>query len=168
VTPLQIVALGVRLVALIWLLYTLNNLHHVFMYLDMEMYRGVSRPLVWIFSGLQLAGCALLWFFPRSIAARLLPSRDAQQPASSPQLVEWQTIGVILIGLWAMVDAIKNALYWAGVLFWVQGSFGDFSPEWKASVILTLVEFPIALWLLLGAKGIAAALFRLRTAGLKD
>jgi len=168
VTPLQIVSLGVRLVALIWLLYTLNNLHQVFMYLDLEMYRGASRTAVWVFACLQLAACALLWFFPRTIAAALLPSRDPEVRANPPQLVEWQSIGVILIGLWALVDAVKNAIYWTSLLITVQGSVQDFSPEWKASIILTVVEFPIAIWLLLGAKGLAAVIFRFRTAGLKD
>ena len=44
----------------------------------------------------------------------------------------------------------------------------DFGPEQKAAMILTVAELAIGIWLLLGAKGIAAAIFKLRTAGLKD
>lgn len=165
-TPLQIVALGVRLFALVWLLYTLSSLHQVFFYLGRA--GGPGDATVWIFTLIQIGVCALLWFFPRTIAARLLPSRSAEQPVPAVSLAEWQTLGVILIALWALTRAVGAAIYWISLYNIVEGRLSDFGPEQKAAMILTAAELAIGIWLLLGAKGIAAAIFKLRTAGIKD
>lgn len=164
-TPLQIVALGVRFFALVWFLYVLNSLPQTFIYLDHETYREANPALVWIAAAVQLGLCAVIWFFPRTIAAKLLPSRDAQSPAPNVALVEWQTLGVILIGLWALTDVVRSGIYWISLYSFTQGAFEFFSPEYKASMIVTIAELPIALWLLLGAKGLAAILFKIRAVG---
>lgn len=42
------------------------------------------------------------------------------------------------------------------------------SAEQKAGMISTAVELAIGFWLLLGAKGIAALLFKVRTTGMNE
>jgi len=83
-------------------------------------------------------------------------------------LQEWQMLGFICIGIWALSNAIPSALYW---LTYYSMSFGDSSDafyldaEQKARVASMLAELVIGLWLVFGAKGFAAFLFKIRTAG---
>lgn len=170
-TPHQIIAVFLRLVALVWVLFVVSHLHSLFLYLDHTTYLQINKVVVWVFAAIQIAVCALLWFFPRSIASRLLRSRDAHEPAPAPRLEEWQTLGVICIGLWALMRAIPDAVYW--ITFYNMTSrssipFSDFTAEHKAAMVETVVELILGFWLLFGAKGFAVFLFKARTAGREE
>jgi len=168
-TPLQIVALGLRLVALIWLLYTLNHLHGLFAYVNNDSRIVITKSVIWLFAFLQIATCAVLWFFPMTIAARLLPSASANEQTRSPvALVEWQTLGVICIGIWALSKAIPDAIYWITYYSMSFGADGDafyLDADQMGRVASTVAELGIGLWLVFGARGFAAFVFKLRTAG---
>ena len=58
-----------------------------------------------------LAGSAvlLLWFFPRSIAARLL-SPPGAEPAQPAPLDQWFSMGCALIGLWMLGYAVPATI----------------------------------------------------------
>ena len=168
-TPHHVVALCLRLVAIIWLLYTLSHVHSLFMYLNAPPEIAIRGPVVWLVAFLQIATCAVLWFFPVTIATKLLPSAAAmpERPVP-PSLIEWQTLGVICIGLWGLSRAIPDAIYWLtffNMRVTTEYGSGDLDPEQMASVITTLAEIAISAWLLFGAKGFAAFLFKLRTGG---
>ena len=168
-TPLQIVALGLRLVALIWLLYTFNHLHGLFAYVNDDSGIVIRKSVIWLFAFLQIATCAVLWFYPRTIAEKLLPSASTAEQARSPvAMVEWQTLGVICIGIWALSKAIPDAIYWMTYYSMSFGADGDafyLDAAQKARVASTVAELGIGLWLVFGARGFAAFLFKLRTAG---
>jgi hypothetical protein len=170
VTPHQIVALCLRLVALIWLLYTLSHTHELFAYV--KNYSGIviNKPVVWLFAILQIATCAVLWFFPATIAAKLLPSAAGAEPVRSPSpLVEWQTLGVICVGIWALSQAIPDSIYWItsyGMMMSASDGIFDMGPEQKAGIVAAAVRLVIGFWLVFGAKGFAAFLFKIRTAGM--
>ena len=170
-TPKLVVALGLRLAALIWLLYTLSHMHALLLYLNDDPGVPGSRSVVWLFASLQIATCTVLWFFPVTIATKLLPSAAAaaavEQPAP-PTLIEWQTLGVICIGLWGLSRAIPDAIYWLTFFSLTAGTeleFANSNPEDKARLIMTIAEIAISTWLLFGARGFAAMLFKVRTAG---
>lgn len=116
-TPSQIVVMCLRLLALVWLLYTLGHLYGLFAYLNNDGAALISKSAVWFFALLQLAICGFLWRFPATIARTLLPSlRSEPETAPPPRLVEWQTLGVICIGLWGLSRAVPHAVYWVDVL----------------------------------------------------
>jgi hypothetical protein len=170
VSPLQILIVCLRLVALVWVLYTLNHLYGLFAFLVNGPTPSISRSAVWFFALLQLATCGVLWFFPATIARGLLPSLRSEPKVALPaELVDWQTLGVIGIGLWALSRAIPDALYWA-TFYNVTLSAGysalDLDAAQKAGIVSTVAELVIGFWLLFGAKGFAAFLFKVRTAGL--
>jgi hypothetical protein len=125
--------------------------------------------VVWLQVALQLAICAVLWFFPVTIASRLLPSYSQPPDAENhPRWNEWQTLGVVCIGLWALSRAIPDLVYWVtfmGVSFENDSPVGELAPDQKASLTSTLAEIAIGLWLVFGAKGMAAVVFKIRTAG---
>jgi hypothetical protein len=148
-----------------------SHLHALFAYLNEGTQLQISKVVVWVFVIIQVGVCGLLWFFPRTIAAKLLPSRDDHEASPPIALVHWQTLGVILIGLWALTRAIPDAVYWITFYNMATSSgigLSALNPEQKASMVETIVELVIGFWLLLGAKGAAALLFNLRTAGLKQ
>jgi hypothetical protein len=147
-----------------------SHLHGLFAYFNEGARVQINKLVVWVFALIQVGVCGLLWFFPRTVAAWLLPLRDSGQEAPPPpRLLEWQTLGVICIGLWALARAIPDAVYWITVYNMATTSgmgFSAFAPEQKAAMFETIVELIIGVWLLLGAKGLALLLFRVRTAGL--
>jgi hypothetical protein len=169
-SPHQILTVCIRLVALIWLLYTVSHLDSLFAYLNEGSRLQLDKTTVLIFASLQVATCAVFWLFPRSIAAKLLPGRDTDVPPSPSSTFEWQTLGVICVGIWALTRAIPDALYWATFfnMMAVSSNLGwsYFSPEQKAAMISTIAELGIGFWLVLGAKGFASILFKVRTAGI--
>jgi hypothetical protein len=170
VTPVQIVAVCLRFLAIVWLLHTLNSAYGAVSYLQTGSVPEGASAVVWIQAGLQLAICGALWFFPVTFASKLLPSyAKPPDPEDPPRLVEWQTLGVICIGLWALSRAVPDLAYWVtymGMAFESDSPMYELMAEQKASVISTVVEIGIGAWLILGAKGFAALLFKIRTAGI--
>ena len=168
-TPRLIVALCVRLAALMWLLYTLGHMYGLFMYLNTGSVPPVNKTMVWFFAILQVACCGVLWFFPSTIAAKLLPSAArVDELPSPPLLVEWQTLGVILVGLWGLSRAVPDTIFWLSFYALnTRANFGGSSldPREQANMITTAAELAISFWLIFGAKGFAAFLFKIRTAG---
>jgi hypothetical protein len=169
VAPIQVVVVCLRFLAIVWLLYALNNAYGAMSYLGLQSGVPGGRWVVWIQAALQLAICGALWFFPVTIASKLLPphSRPAEPP-SPPLLQEWQTLGVICIGLWALSRAVPDMVYWVtymGMAFESDTPVNEFAPDQKAGFIATIAEIIVGLWLVLGAKGVAALLFKIRTAG---
>jgi hypothetical protein len=169
VTPIQVVAVCLRFLAIVWLLYALNNAYGAFSYLGHQSAPSGAGWVVWLQAGLQLAICAVLWFFPVTIASKLLPSYSQPPDAlNPPRWNEWQTLGVICIGLWTLTRAVPDLVYWVtsmGMSFESDSPVNELAPDQKASFITTLVEIAIGIWLVLGAKGMAAVLFKIRTAG---
>jgi hypothetical protein len=168
-TPTQVVAVCLRFLAIVWLLYTLNHAYSLFAYLGLQNQDPESIWFVWIQVAVQLLVCAALWFFPFTIASKLLPSHGAQsEPKIAHSMLDWQTLGVICIGLWALARAVPDVVYWAtfmNISFSGDSGVSELSPDQKASLISTVVEIAVGLWLILGAKGFAALLFKIRTAG---
>jgi hypothetical protein len=168
VTPHQIVVVLLRLLALIWLLFTLTHMYGLFVVYDSGEGVGISRPIVLFSAVFQVFVCLALWFFPSTIAANLLRSEQpAHEPAPTRPPVEWQTLGVICIGLWALTQAIPDSIYLITTYAMVSGSnlsFFDQGPDQIANALATAAQLAIGLWLVFGAKGVVAVLFKTRAA----
>jgi hypothetical protein len=165
VTPHQIVVVLLRLLAMIWLLFTISHMYGLFVVYDGGEGVNISRPIVLFSAAFQVFVCLGLWFFPSTIAANLLRSQQAaHEPAPTRPLVEWQTLGVICIGLWALTQAIPDSIYLLTYYAMTSGSnlsFFDQDPGQTANALATVVQLAIGLWLVFGAKRLAAALFRI-------
>lgn len=169
-TPLQLVTLAIRLVALIWTVVAISNAHQWLPYLgDAELGNAASRFA--FVAALQLSTCVVLLMFPATIAAMLLPSLKSVKAPQPAFPIEWQTVGVICVGLWLLTRAIPDAFYWVTYYFVARGSgLDDFTsdPQHIAGIAATVVEIALGLWLTIGGKGIAATLLGLRSAGLRQ
>lgn len=168
-TAHQTTTLIIRLLGVVWFLFLLSHVGALAIYLSGE---SGPKPAVGFVLGMeliQLAGCALLWLFPATIAAKLLPSTLSNTPRPPSTPLEWQTLGVISIGLWTLSQALSGVVYW--LVFWSTASHSDIGPNLgpsqKANMLSTVAQLAIGFWLTFGGKGFAAMLFRARTAGLK-
>jgi len=169
-TPLQMVTLAIRLVALIWAVLAISNAHQWIPYLaDAELGNAASRFA--FVAALQLSICVVLFMFPATIATMLLPSLKPVKTPVPTYPIEWQTVGTICVGLWVLTRARPDAFYWATYYFVARGSgVDDFAsdPQHIAGIVTTVVEIALGLWLTIGGKGLAATLLRIRSAGLRQ
>jgi len=92
-----------------------------------------------------------LWFFPQAIAGKLLPSQAGQsQPSTTADT--WLAIGCTLIGLWTLTTTIPQLVYSFFVLN-TMSSYDDRS-QLHQTVLYHAVQLAIAVWLVLGGKGV--------------
>lgn len=108
---------------------------------------------------------AALWFFPLTLARKLLPVGREPKEALGAPAQEVEVIAFTVLGLWLLAKAISDASYWL-ILAWQmqRAPYEDmtWSAENIASVATTVVELAIALGLLLGTRGLQRMLHRLR------
>ena len=112
--------------------------------------------------------CAFLWFFPLTIARKLLPvmrEPRSEEPIGFPTAL---SLGLTLIGAWLFANALVDASYWL-TLFVRSKQVGNVSVEWApeqiASMIATLVELIISFCLLFGTSGVRQLIFKFRYGG---
>ena len=147
-TPHQIIAVALRLFA-VWLglqaltalpsFFTLNGFH--------------SPNFGWMTFMLAITAVVIfvLWVFPRTIAGKLLPPSEPQ-PASSATPDVWLAVGCTLLGLWTLITTVPRLVY-DSFAFNSMSYYEDRS-QLRQWVIYNLLRLAIAVWLLLGAKGV--------------
>jgi len=114
---------------------------------------------------LTLAFAAVLWYFPLTIARKLLPSLRDAGAALSPQGLRVQEMAIVVLGLWVLASALPDTSYWLSLVLFTSGAgYESFSwlPENKANIVATAVEIVIGFVLILGARGLSNLLYRLR------
>lgn len=93
-----------------------------------------------------------LWFFPRMIAWKLLPSDDTQ-PQPSATADTWLAVGCTLIGLWTLADTVPKLVYDLFLLHAATAVAGPADVE-RWDLVRDAVKLGIASWLVLGGKGV--------------
>ncbi len=157
-TPRQIVALALRLFA-VWLGF--QALGYVVWFLWGRGSQPADYAYVIFMSAFNAVIIPALWFFPRTIARKLLPSDEAP-PHSSATADTWLAVGCTLIGLWALTDTVPKLVY---DLFLLNADSGP--NDVQRWVLLThAVKLGIVVWLVLGGKGVGKIFRWAQTAGL--
>lgn len=109
--------------------------------------------------------CAALWFFPLTIARKLLPVMRESRSEQAMDAPIALSVGLVLIGVWVMANALTDAVYWL-ILFWRTKQFDaamyQWSPEQIAGVVATAAEIFIATWLIFGSPGIRRLIYKFR------
>ena len=159
------VAVGVRLFSVFLFLSVIKQVPGVvqFFVAD-EQGRGWA-----IFNALALLSgvliCVLLWFFPLSIARRLLPvMREPRTEAPMDASLALST-GLTLIGAWVLAYGIVDAIYWLTLFIRTRqalAAYFEWSHEQVANVGATLAELAVGLWLVFGSTGIRRLIYRYR------
>lgn len=164
-SPYQIIAVMVRLFA-VWVAIHLPGQLYAFYFAGTK----IDQPYTGLITvGILLAALAIilgLWFFPMSIAKKLLSTAAIEQvPATTPDT--WLSMGCALIGLYLLTESLPPLIRDALVLFSSETFNDDFSAL-KTSVLYLLFMVAIAFWLILGAKGFRKVFKWARYAGLDE
>ena len=161
VTPHQIVAVALRLFA-VWLgLQTLRTLPA---FLGTNGFGPPSYGWVTFILALTLVVIFALWVFPRALAGKLLPPPDSQpRPPATPDV--WLSMGCTLLGLWSLTTAIPRLVN--ELVAWNEMSYTDDRSQLQRWIVYYLVEIAVAVWLLLGAKGVKKLFWWAQNAGFR-
>jgi hypothetical protein len=160
-SPHQTVAVAVRIFTVWLLLYSTSDI--LSFYFDSEA-RGHAGALTVAFAALALT-CAVgaaLWAFPLTVARKLLPP-SAAEPAPPATPDAWLAVGCTLIGLWVLSSAVP--LLFRDLLMHALYPEALAQPGGNLYVFRYVAEIVIAVWLVCGAKGVAAIFRWARSAG---
>lgn len=170
-TPHQLLIVAIRLLALIWFLYTVANVGTFYATILEFEDLNLGLGMLWASGLLQLAACVFLWVFPATLASKLL--RDGSQAISSFGSIEhWHALVPIGVGLWVLARAVSDLGYW--LTFLVLRGRDEMLQRVAldayqiAGMVATLIELVVGTWLLLSGPAITALLLRARVAGLKN
>ena len=169
-TPHQILIVAIRLVAIFWFFHAVSHTAGILSLVPSAGFEESSLPFVWGLAAAEMITCVILWLAPATIARRLLPSGEAPASSPAPALLEWQTMAVIAIGIWVLSQAIPEITYWLILigLTYSDGRLLDHLADGnKADLVALATKLVLGFWLVFGAKGFAAFLFRVRTAGIR-
>jgi hypothetical protein len=161
VSPLQILSVALRLFA-VWLgIQALRTLPSFFL-VRADSASGFAYAL-FLFTLSAVLGLAL-WFFPNSIARKLLPP-ETSQPAPVSTVDTWLAVGCSLIGLWLVCTILPQLVLDA--YFVLSSSDLDDTSRPKRWILYNLAEVLIASWLILGARGFRRVFWWVQNAGTK-
>ena len=160
-TPHQTLAVAVRLFA-VWLaLVVIREILGSYFFARRE--QEALLPIIAIL-GLVAAGLVLiLWFFPRTIARGLLPSRS-EAPAQPTAPETWLAIGVSLIGVWLTASAIPGLLRHLSLLYLYAPDAIDKSGLIGGFIFL-FAQVAVGVLLMVGGNGIRRFIWWARHAG---
>lgn len=130
-----------------------------------------SLVLVGLVLASSLAACAVLWFFPLTIARKLLPAmREPRSEAAMSGSVAL-SVGLTLLGIWVLAYALPDTIYWTTLFLLTRraGSpYFEWGPEQIASIATTVAELVLAAWLVFGSSGIKRLILRYRNGPLEE
>lgn len=164
------VAIASRLFALFLAVTLLRNIPSALSFAAQGDTRVVYAVLA-VMLVLGYALCALLWFFPLTVARKLLPvmkePRSDTAMGASPAL----SVGLTLLGVWVLTSALPDAIYWV-VLGLTAARYGmehtTLTSDQIAAMVATGTELVLATWLIFGSNGIRSMIERWRYAGKDD
>jgi hypothetical protein len=165
VTPHQILIVGIRLLVIFWSLSVLGQMAAAVATFEQM---GAATLPIWISVGIQSLACVFLWFFPATLASKLLRGGNSPISPGSASFAEWRDLLFVTVGIFVLARAIPNALYFA-ILAGASEPFSpDFTLEQKVNTFAAALELLIGLGLVFGASGLGSFLQRLRSAGVSS
>lgn len=140
---------------------------------SMNYHEAGTVPLASIIAAAIVAFivCALLWFFPLSIARRLLPAMRDSESGIPIGLSNVLSIGLTLLGVWLLAQSVPDVIYWS--IYWkFAHASGDPSMALQAPEIARMVSagarLVIAILLIVGSARLQHMLHRLRFGAAAD
>ncbi|RCS59392.1 hypothetical protein [Parvibium lacunae] len=154
-SPYQVLTVAVRLFSLWLFVFATSNMVGT---IAMVKNNSASLSPLFIFTGIAITVlvCLAIWFFPQSIAHKLLP-KSAAETNESKTFDSWFSMGCSLIGLWALSKAIPSLVHFFTLNYLGYVLYADaFSMHatWKLELAFNIFYLLFGFWLLLGARGI--------------
>lgn len=160
----DVIAVAVRLFA-IFLLVTIVRSFPSAMALIGQVELKPSLVLVGTVLAAGVALCAFLWFFPLTVARKLLPAMREPRSETAMNGPVALSVGLTLLGVWVLSHALPDAIYWL-TLFLLSRQIDAGHIEWQheqiANMIATAGQLALALWLIFGSSGIKRLILRFR------
>ncbi len=163
----EIVAIAVRLFAVALAIYGLNKLPGMAIFFKQEGMQGAAYAFAGI-SSLIFVIALFLWFFPSSVAAKIIPKSKSPTEAAKWNKEELLTCGFIILGIYFLFYTLSDAIYWFYIWkysVYFEGTRIELNVDQMARIYATVAEFVIVVLLLLGSRGIANMILKLRYAG---
>lgn len=164
----DIVAIGARLLAVYLAILVMQSAIALVPALFIE--GGV--PLVWrvgiAVSVLAMLGvCALLWWFPLTVARKLLPVMHEPRSEKTIGADTAMSLALTILGVWLFAKGVIGAAYSTMLVYQVShaGVPVELAPRQYADMASTAAALVVGLWLVLGNAGIRRLVTRLQYAG---
>ena len=112
-----------------------------------------------------LSIAALLWYFPLTIAGKLLPVMKEPRSGHALDASTALSIALTAIGIWFLGNAIIDVSYWLTLFARVKQSDVsgfEWTPDQLASMAATGIELALAIWLVFGSTGIKNMVYRIK------
>jgi len=128
-------------------------------------------PYTWLLLSVVVAiplfAFLVLWFFPLTVARKLLPVMKKPGTPISKEGTSLIGIGCTLLGIWLFMSALSDSAYWTvrTIIIYQQDYEFSLPPGAIAAIVATVVELGTAIWLICGYDGILRTIKKLRTAG---
>jgi len=155
-SPHQTIAVGVRLFAVWLVVYTARA--------AMSFYAEGNWQFALAIVILAAILVGVLWYFPKTIAHKILSSPTSEAPTASSDT--YLSVGSALIGLWLLSETLPYLVRNVYMLF-VAGKMHDDTESITTFVIYDLARSAIAVWLILGARGFKRIYWWAQNAGRK-
>jgi len=164
----DIVAIASRLFAISLLITLAGNGAAFAHFVHENSGSAVETALVLCVIGLvPVTLAAVLWFFPLTIARKLLPVLRVTPPPLSAPREHVEETAVFVLGVWVLASALPDLAYWIVTFARIDSAdvASAWLPEQIGGMVLTALSLLIGVWLVLGARGLIGAVRRLRYAG---
>jgi hypothetical protein len=160
----HIVALAVRIFAIVLALYAIRNGVSFFTFFLGQELESVSYYYA---SGMFLLFvlAIILWMFPLTVARGIVKFHEpGETDLSSISDNRIQVIGFSILGLFLLFHVISDITYWSVIWLVSQrsSSFPELSLDQIAQMVATAIELVFVLFLLFGARGISKFLHKWR------
>jgi hypothetical protein len=151
------VGIGIKLFAIWLFLYSIPNMTFFLENILYGTVQGMAASATK--SGLiyipWLVMAVILWNFPLSIAKKIVPP-EAQVNPESISASSLLAVLITAISIYFLYRSIMDGVYWATFLNLSEGGvYASFSPENKASIFATLIEFLAAALLFINSRKIS-------------
>lgn len=163
----EVVGIAVRLFAIFLFLYTLRYVSGLLPLAAAPPPNNVSLMFIFLLGLFPILAAVLLWFFPLTVAGRIIPNIKSKTSTSKLSAGEIEVVAFSVMGLWVLTFAIPDTFYWVTfVLLLKNVEVGNvhLTPDNIASIVTTIVELAIGFWLLFGSRGVFAIVRRFRQA----
>lgn len=169
-TPQQLLAVALRLLA-VWLsFYVLGDLYVLISSLE-KNYSSSALIIGGVFTVSTAILPICLWYFHGRIARKLLDgvSTSAVTPVSASTADTWLAIGCAIIGVWMLASSLPT-LVSEIVPIWIDADTAN--SGMKQVLVQTrgpyyIVRIGLGIWLILGARGVRRIFWWAQNAGIQ-
>lgn len=165
----QIIGLAVRLFAVFLAVYTIRYASGLLPRVALQPPNNVSLLYIFSVALFPILAAVLLWFFPLSVAAKIIPETKSKKQVTSLSPAEIEVVAFSVMGLWVLAGAIPDTLNWATYFaLWLANheAFNlELTPDNIGNMVGTIAELVIGFWLMFGSHGLLVIIRRARHAG---